>query len=97
MLQPTSRCEGQLSAPPVSLFIFYDQEGICSIEKVPFRGAACSDAAGTQKTYKWIVKQVNTSLSGRLWDDRQQAPYFNYKVYFTLFIHHQIVAVRLEI
>lgn len=78
-------------------WFFYDQEGICSIEKVPFRGASCSDAAGTQKTYKWIVKQVNTSLSGRLWDDSQQAPYFNYKVYFTSFIHHQIVAVRVEI
>ncbi|XP_068599248.1 di-N-acetylchitobiase [Brachionichthys hirsutus] len=55
------------------------QEGICSIAKVPFRGAPCSDAAGKQKTYKWITKQVNTSLSGRLWDDKQKAPYFNYK------------------
>ncbi|XP_003974294.2 di-N-acetylchitobiase [Takifugu rubripes] len=55
------------------------QEGKCSIEKVPFRGAPCSDAAGTQKTYKWIMKQVDTSLSGRVWDDSQQAPYFNYK------------------
>ncbi|KAK2835457.1 hypothetical protein Q5P01_015941 [Channa striata] len=55
------------------------QEGICSIAKVPFRGAPCSDAAGKQKTYKWIMKQVNNSLSGRLWDDNQQAPYFNYK------------------
>ncbi|KAI3368255.1 hypothetical protein L3Q82_007975 [Scortum barcoo] len=55
------------------------QEGICSIAKVPFRGAPCSDAAGRQKSYKWIMKQVNSSLSGRLWDDRQQAPYFNYK------------------
>ncbi|XP_041790879.1 di-N-acetylchitobiase [Chelmon rostratus] len=55
------------------------QEGICFIAKVPFRGAPCSDAAGRQKTYKWIMTQVNTSLSGRLWDDEQQAPYFNYK------------------
>lgn len=79
------------------LFFFYNQEGKCSIEKVPFRGAPCSDAAGTQKTYKWIMKQVDASLSGRLWDDSQQAPYFNYKVYFTSFIVHQIVAVRVEI
>lgn len=55
------------------------QEGICSITKVPFRGAPCSDAAGKQKTYSWIMKQVNSSLTGRLWDSRQQAPYFNYK------------------
>uniref|UniRef100_A0A3Q3JVB9 Di-N-acetylchitobiase n=1 Tax=Monopterus albus TaxID=43700 RepID=A0A3Q3JVB9_MONAL len=40
------------------------QKGICSIPKVPFRGVNCSDAAGTQKPYKWIMKQ---------------APYFNYK------------------
>ncbi|XP_023255477.1 di-N-acetylchitobiase-like [Seriola lalandi dorsalis] len=25
------------------------------------------------------MKQVNSSLSGRMWDSRQQAPYFNYK------------------
>ncbi|XP_040897105.1 di-N-acetylchitobiase [Toxotes jaculatrix] len=55
------------------------QEGICSIAKVPFRGAPCSDAAGKQKPYKWIMKQVNSSLSGRMWDSKQQAPYFNYK------------------
>ena len=56
------------------------QEGICSIAKVPFRGAPCSDAAGRQKRYSWIMQQVDSSLSGRLWDSEQQAPYFNYKV-----------------
>ncbi|XP_029004710.1 di-N-acetylchitobiase [Betta splendens] len=55
------------------------QEGVCSIAKVPFRGAPCSDAAGKQKTYRWIMQQVTSSLTGRLWDDKQQAPYFNYK------------------
>ncbi|CAL8253221.1 unnamed protein product [Merluccius merluccius] len=55
------------------------QEGVCSIEKVPFRGAPCSDAAGKQKTYNWIMKQVNSSMTGRLWDQQQQAPYFNYE------------------
>lgn len=54
-------------------------EGICTIPKVPFRGAPCSDAAGTQKRYDWIMKQVNNSSSGRLWDEKQWAPYFNYK------------------
>ncbi|KAL7396253.1 hypothetical protein ABVT39_003025 [Epinephelus coioides] len=57
----------------------FSQEGVCSLKKVPFRGAPCSDAAGKQKTYKWIMTQVNSSLSGRLWDDKQKAPYFNYK------------------
>lgn len=55
------------------------QDGVCSIAKVPFRGAPCSDAAGRQKPYKWIMKQVDSSTSGRMWDEEQQAPYFNYK------------------
>ncbi|XP_062252049.1 di-N-acetylchitobiase [Platichthys flesus] len=55
------------------------QEGICSIAKVPFRGAPCSDAAGKQKPYKWIMKQVQSSMSGRIWDSKQEAPYINYK------------------
>ncbi|XP_075878862.1 di-N-acetylchitobiase [Nelusetta ayraudi] len=55
------------------------EEGVCTIEKVPFRGAPCSDAAGKQKAYKWIMQQVNGSMTGRLWDDNQKAPYFNYK------------------
>ncbi|XP_076007519.1 di-N-acetylchitobiase [Genypterus blacodes] len=55
------------------------QGGVCSIAKVPFRGAPCSDAAGRQKPYSWIMKQVSSSSSGRLWDEEQLAPYFNYK------------------
>ncbi|TSM94613.1 Di-N-acetylchitobiase [Bagarius yarrelli] len=55
------------------------QEGICSIPKVSFRGAPCSDAAGKQIPYSTIMKQVNSSMSGRLWDEIQLAPYFNYK------------------
>ncbi|XP_029355837.1 di-N-acetylchitobiase [Echeneis naucrates] len=61
------------------LCLNFSQEGICSIAKVPFRGAPCSDAAGKQKTYKWIMKQLNSSFSGRMWDDKCQAPFFNYK------------------
>lgn len=57
----------------------FTQEGVCFLTKVPFRGAPCSDAAGKQKTYKWMMKQINSSMSGRLWDDKQKAPYFNYK------------------
>ncbi|XP_041862337.1 di-N-acetylchitobiase [Melanotaenia boesemani] len=55
------------------------QEGICYIDKVPFRGAPCSDAAGQQKPYEWIMAQLSSSSSGRQWDDQQQAPYFYYK------------------
>lgn len=65
--------------------LFCHQEGVCTIEKVPFRGAPCSDAAGKQKAYKWIMQQVNGSMTGRLWDDNQKAPYFNYKVFSLYF------------
>nr|XP_004653810.1 di-N-acetylchitobiase isoform X1 [Jaculus jaculus] len=57
----------------------FSEGGVCTIAKVPFRGAPCSDAAGRQVPYKTIMKQVNTSVSGSQWDADQQAPYFNYK------------------
>ncbi|XP_063154260.1 di-N-acetylchitobiase-like [Candoia aspera] len=52
---------------------------ICTIEKIPFRGAPCSDAVGRQVPYKIIMTQVNSSLSGILWDEEQKAPYLEYK------------------
>ncbi|XP_075040112.1 di-N-acetylchitobiase-like [Mixophyes fleayi] len=51
----------------------------CKIEKRPFRGAECSDAVGRQVPYRVIMKQVNSSMTGRLWDDVQKSPYYNYK------------------
>ncbi|XP_071983081.1 di-N-acetylchitobiase [Engystomops pustulosus] len=51
----------------------------CKIEKKPFRGAECSDAVGSQVPYRSIMKNVNNSLTGRLWDDVQKAPFYNYK------------------
>ncbi|XP_012516582.1 PREDICTED: di-N-acetylchitobiase isoform X1 [Propithecus coquereli] len=55
------------------------QDHVCTIAKVPFRGAPCSDAAGHQVPYKMIMKQMNSSISGNQWDKDQQAPYYNYK------------------
>ncbi|XP_049627213.1 di-N-acetylchitobiase [Suncus etruscus] len=55
------------------------KDHICTIAKVPFRGAPCSDAAGRQVPYKMIMKQVNSSVSGSQWNIEQQAPYYNYK------------------
>ncbi|XP_070259494.1 di-N-acetylchitobiase [Myotis yumanensis] len=55
------------------------EDHVCTIAKVPFRGAPCSDAAGRQVPYKIIMKQVNSSLSGILWDENQKSPYYNYK------------------
>lgn len=36
------------------------------------------------------MQQVNSSLTGRLWDDKQQAPYFNYEVHDLLFVFQGI-------
>uniref|UniRef100_A0A8D0LB12 Di-N-acetylchitobiase n=1 Tax=Sphenodon punctatus TaxID=8508 RepID=A0A8D0LB12_SPHPU len=38
-----------------------------------------SDAAGRQVPYRRIMKQINSSISGRLWDEGQKAPYYEYK------------------
>lgn len=57
----------------------FTQDGVCWLKKVPFRGAPCSDAAGHQVAYGSLMKQINSSMSGRLWDQEQGAPYFNYK------------------
>ncbi|XP_007524796.2 di-N-acetylchitobiase [Erinaceus europaeus] len=55
------------------------EDHVCTIAKVPFRGAPCSDAAGRQVPYKVMMKQINSSISGSQWDNEQQAPYYNYK------------------
>ncbi|XP_074859467.1 di-N-acetylchitobiase isoform X2 [Carettochelys insculpta] len=55
------------------------KDHVCSLSPVPFRGAPCSDAAGRQVAYKSIMKQVNSSASGILWDEEQKAPYLEYK------------------
>ncbi|XP_075471775.1 di-N-acetylchitobiase [Ascaphus truei] len=51
----------------------------CTLHKVPFRGAPCSDAAGQQVSYGTIMKQVDSSITGRLWDKTQKSPFYNYK------------------
>uniref|UniRef100_S4RCH4 GH18 domain-containing protein n=1 Tax=Petromyzon marinus TaxID=7757 RepID=S4RCH4_PETMA len=56
-----------------------DRHAVCSIPKVPFRGAPCSDAAGKQIAYKRIVRMLNESHMAPQWDDKQKAPYFTYK------------------
>lgn len=56
----------------------FTQLNECVISKVPFRGAPCSDAAGRQVPYKQIMKQLNSSTSGRMWDNVQKAPYYMY-------------------
>ncbi|XP_064634257.1 di-N-acetylchitobiase-like [Lineus longissimus] len=55
------------------------KDNVCTIPHVPFRGINCSDAAGRQVNSFDIIPRVDTSVSGRLWDDKSLSPYFNYK------------------
>ena len=55
------------------------QTGVCSIRYVPFRGANCSDAAGTENPFSAILLLLANSTSGRLYDDATSSPYFMYK------------------
>lgn len=50
----------------------------CYIQEVPFRGANCSDAAGSQLGYNTVINILNTSTTGRLWDATSSSPYFNF-------------------
>uniref|UniRef100_A0AAY4E075 Di-N-acetylchitobiase n=2 Tax=Denticeps clupeoides TaxID=299321 RepID=A0AAY4E075_9TELE len=57
----------------------FSKDGVCTIPMVPFRGAPCSDAAGKQIPYSTMMEQINSSQSGRMWDEKQLAPYYVYK------------------
>jgi di-N-acetylchitobiase len=52
---------------------------ICSINKIPFRGAPCSDAAGQEDGYGNIQQLLLNSTTGRIWNKTLSAPFFDYK------------------
>ena len=52
---------------------------VCTIRKVSFRGAECSDAAGTQRSYSDIRNLIRTSTSFVQWNATLQSPFFNYR------------------
>ncbi|XP_067846968.1 di-N-acetylchitobiase-like [Heptranchias perlo] len=56
------------------------ETGRCVLEKIPFRGAPCSNAAGRQVPYKEIVQHVHKSITGRYWDDEQKVPSYIYMI-----------------
>lgn len=53
--------------------------GVCSIREVPFRGVNCSDAAGKEIDYSYIIELVKNSTTGKIVDQIAQSPFFNYK------------------
>ncbi|KAL2090116.1 hypothetical protein ACEWY4_014804 [Coilia grayii] len=48
------------------------QAGVCITQK-------WSPPVDWQVCYSTIMKQINSSMSGRIWDQEQRAPYYNYK------------------
>jgi len=60
----------------------------CNIKEVPFRGVNCSDAAGTEKAYSILMNLLqNSTISGPMWSDTFESPWFNYKNPTTKQIH----------
>uniref|UniRef100_A0A6U2XID5 GH18 domain-containing protein n=1 Tax=Paramoeba aestuarina TaxID=180227 RepID=A0A6U2XID5_9EUKA len=57
------------SSPP-------DGSGACEIESVPFRGVACSDAAGSEVCYSGIETILNSS-GATVHYTKEASPYFN--------------------
>ncbi|XP_069119393.1 di-N-acetylchitobiase-like [Argopecten irradians] len=55
------------------------QDNVCSIKHVPFRGVNCSDAAGREQNYGYLMQIIKSSTTGRLWETSTLTPYFNYK------------------
>ncbi|EGC31304.1 hypothetical protein DICPUDRAFT_156870 [Dictyostelium purpureum] len=54
---------------------------VCNIPLVPFRGANCSDAAGSQLNYGVIMSMLSDPSVVRgplMWDHTLQSPYFNF-------------------
>ena len=63
-------------------------DSICAIPKVPFRGASCSDAAGTQRPYSAIRDLIRSTVAVVQWSASLESPFFNYKA--SSGEHHQV-------
>jgi di-N-acetylchitobiase len=60
--------------------ISYDfTNNICTIPSVPYRGVNCSDAAGQELGYSYMMTMLNQSFTGQLWDSVAMSPYASYK------------------
>ena len=50
----------------------------CLIEEVKFRGCNCTEATGREFPYRTIMKWLEESRSGRIWDTQSKTPWFFY-------------------
>lgn len=51
----------------------------CYIEEVPFRGANCSDAAGSQHPYDYMLSTMKQYNATYRWDEPSLTPYYTFK------------------
>lgn len=56
------------------------QNGTCFIKEVPFRGVNCSDAAGKEYPYSYMVSTLEANHAQYHWDKNSLSPWFNVKV-----------------
>nr|XP_045600203.1 di-N-acetylchitobiase-like isoform X2 [Procambarus clarkii] len=59
--------------------ISLDQNDTCFIEEIPFRGANCSDAAGTQYPYSYMVATLEEFNATYHWEESSLTPWYNIK------------------
>jgi len=60
---------------------------LCFIKKVPFRGVACSDAAGRQYDYGYLYKTLMTMPEAYTWNTSSSTPYFTHSDWMAGTIH----------
>ncbi|XP_068208178.1 di-N-acetylchitobiase-like [Palaemon carinicauda] len=55
------------------------QNGTCLIKEVPFRGANCSDAAGKEYPYSYMIAMKKKYHATYHWDKNSLTPYYTFK------------------
>ncbi|XP_063604332.1 di-N-acetylchitobiase-like isoform X1 [Penaeus indicus] len=56
-----------------------DKNGTCFIKEVPFRGVNCSDAAGKEYPYSYMINTMEANHAQYHWDKNSLSPWFNVK------------------
>lgn len=55
------------------------EDGTCLIKEVPFRGANCSDAAGKEYPYSYMIATRKKYQAEYHWDKNTLTPYYSFK------------------
>ncbi|XP_078264009.1 di-N-acetylchitobiase-like [Rhinoraja longicauda] len=60
--------------------IRFIEAGRCVLRSMPLEEATCSNIRASRIRYKDVMKLLPKSITGRIWDDDQKAPFFVYKI-----------------